>query len=229
MPRTSPRFDVPNLGFGVGLRTAHFPHILSRWPDVDWFEIVSENFMDTGGRPIHVLDQVAERYPIVMHGVSLSIGSTDPLDRAYLKSLAELARRCRAVAVSDHVCWTGVARRNLHDLLPLPCNEESLRHVVRRIRQVQETLQRPLVLENPSSYVEFASSTMTEWEFIAAMAREADCGILLDVNNIYVSSYNHGFDPKDYVRGVPHHRIVQYHLAGHTIMAPTSSTRTATT
>jgi len=216
MPRTSPRFDVPNLGFGVGLRTAHFPHILSRWPDVDWFEIVSENFMDTGGRPIHVLDQVAERYPIVMHGVSLSIGSTDPLDRAYLKSLAELARRCRAVAVSDHVCWTGVARRNLHDLLPLPCNEESLRHVVRRIRQVQETLQRPLVLENPSSYVEFASSTMTEWEFIAAMAREADCGILLDVNNVYVSSVNHGFDAEQYVRGIPPERVVYYHLAGHT-------------
>ncbi len=208
--------EPSDLGLGVGLRTVHFPHVLQRRPAVDWFEIISENFMDTGGRPLHVLDQVAERYPIVMHGVSLSIGSTDPLDRDYLRRLAALARRCRAVHVSDHVCWTGVAHRNLHDLLPLPCHERALRHVVRRIRQVQEILGRPLVLENPSTYVEFASSTMREWEFLAAMAEEADCGLLLDVNNVYVSAVNHGFDPEEYIRGIPPERVVYIHVAGHT-------------
>ncbi len=215
-PHPLPQFELPHLGFGVGLRTAHFPHILQRWPAVDWFEIVSENFMDTGGRPIRVLDRIAERYPIVMHGVSLSIGSTDPLNREYLRRLGDLARRCRARFISDHVCWTGVAGRNLHDLLPLPYTEESLAHVVRRVRQVQEILERPLVLENPSSYVEFTSSTLSEWEFLAALAREADCGLLLDVNNVYVSSVNHGFDPEVYIRAIPPARVVYYHLAGHT-------------
>jgi uncharacterized protein (UPF0276 family) len=210
-----PRFDLPHLGFGLGLRAAHFSHILEHTPPVDWFEIISENFMDSGGRPIAVLDRVAERYPIVMHGVSLSIGSTDPLDRAYLRRLRALAARCDAAWVSDHLCWTGVAGRNTHDLLPLPYTEESLRHVVRRVRAVQEILERPLVLENPSSYVEFTSSSMPEWEFLARVAEEADCGLLLDVNNVYVSAFNHGFDAEQYIRAIPHRRVVQFHLAGH--------------
>lgn len=211
-----PRFDFPNLGIGIGLRTVHFPHILEKWPRVDWFEIISENFMDTGGRPLYVLDRIAERYPIVMHGVSLSIGSTDPLDRGYLRKLRALARRTRAVWVSDHLCWTGVAHRNSHDLLPVPFTERSLRHIVARVKQVQEILDRPLVLENPSSYAAFVASSMPEWEFIARLAAEADCGLLLDVNNVYVTAYNNGFDPERYIEAVPHERVVQYHLAGHT-------------
>jgi hypothetical protein len=210
------RFELPDLGYGIGLRTVHFQHILSKRPPVDWFEIISENFMDTGGRPAYILDQVAERYPVVMHGVSMSIGSKDPLSKEYLRKLRALADRVKAVWVSDHLCWTGFAHRNSHDLLPMPYTEESLKYTVERIRQVQETLERPLVLENPSSYVEFTSSTMPEWEFLRRMAEDADCGLLLDVNNIYVSSFNHGFDPEEYLRAVPHERIAQYHLAGHT-------------
>lgn len=211
-----PRFDLPNLGFGVGLRTVHYEHVLTKQPAVDWFEIISENFMATGGRPMYVLDQVAERYPIVMHGVSMSIGTTDPIDFDYLSMLRELAARVNAAWISDHLCWTGVAHRNSHDLLPVPYDEATLRHVVQRIRTVQDFLGRPLLLENPSTYVEFAGSTMTEWEFIRAMAEEADCGLLLDVNNIYVSCFNHGWDPAEYLAGIPHERVVQYHLAGHT-------------
>jgi hypothetical protein len=210
------RFDRPNLGLGVGLRTVHFGHILSKRPAVDWFEIVTENFLDTGGRPVWVLDQIAERHPIALHGVSMSVGSTDPLNRPYLAKVKALAKRVRAVWVSDHVCWTGVAGRNLHDLLPLPYTEEALRHMVKRIRQIQDFLERPLVLENPSSYVEFKSSSMPEWEFIARMAEEADCGLLLDVNNVYVSSFNHGFAPEAYLRAIPPERVAYYHLAGHT-------------
>lgn len=210
------RFHLPDLGVGVGLRTAHFAHILRERPAVDWFEVLSENFLQTGGRPMYVLDQVAERYPVALHGVSLSIGSTDPLDFDYLRELKDLARRTRAHWVSDHLCWTGVLGRNTHDLLPLPYTEETLAHVVRRIREVSDYLERPLVLENPSSYVEFAASTMPEWEFLARMAEEADCGLLLDVNNVYVSSFNHGFDAERYVDAVPADRVVQYHLAGHT-------------
>src|SRR5436309_881454 len=175
-------WNFPDLGIGVGLRTVHFGHILSRRPAVDWFEVLSENFMDTGGWPLRVLDQVAERYPVALHGVSLSIGGSDPLDREYLRKLKQLAARTRA----------------------------------RRVRQVSELLERPLVLENPSSYVEFAASTMTEWEFLSRLAEEADCGLLLDVNNVYVSSFNHGFDPRVYVDSVPPDRVVQYHVAGHT-------------
>lgn len=206
----------PNLGFGIGLRTVHFAHILSKWPKLDWFEIISENFMDTGGRPLHVLDRIAQRYPIVMHGVSLSIGSTDPLDKEYLRKLKALAARCKARWISDHLCWTGVAGRNIHDLLPLPYTEETLRHVARRVRQVQDFLEQPIALENPSSYVEFRSSSMPEWEFLARLAERADCRLLLDVNNVYVSSFNHGFDPEEYIRALPHERIVQFHIAGHT-------------
>jgi uncharacterized protein (UPF0276 family) len=200
----------------VGLRTTHFAHILTKKPKVDWFEIVSENFMDTGGRPMWVLDQIAERYPIGMHGVSMSIGSVDPVDFDYLRKLDELARRVNARFVSDHLCWCGIAGRNMHDLLPLPYTEESLAHCVERVKIVQDFLERPLVLENPSSYVEFKSSRMTEWEFLARLAEESNCGLLLDVNNVYVSSFNHGFDPFEYIEAIPPERVVYYHLAGHT-------------
>jgi uncharacterized protein (UPF0276 family) len=210
------RWNLPDLGVGIGLRTTHFGEILGQRPPVDWFEVLSENFLRTGGRPLHVLDQVAERYPVVLHGVSLSIGSTAPLDFAYLGELKALAARTRAHWVSDHLCWTGVLGRNTHDLLPMPYTEDALRHVVGRLRQVQDFLERPFVLENPSSYVEFADSTMPEWEFLARMSEEADCGLLLDVNNVYVSSFNHGFDPHVYVDAIPADRVVQYHLAGHT-------------
>ena len=210
------RFGLPDLGVGVGLRTVHFGHILERLPEVDWFEVLSENFLDTGGRPLHVLDQVAERYPVVLHGVSLSIGGVDPLDREYLRKLKALARRTRARWVSDHLCWTGVVGRNVHDLLPMPYTEEALRHTAERVRQVSDILERPLVLENPSSYVEFAASTMAESELLSRLARDADCGLLLDVNNVYVSAFNHGFDAGAYIDAVPADRVVQYHLAGHT-------------
>ncbi|QDT95479.1 MNIO family bufferin maturase [Gimesia aquarii] len=211
-----PRLGHENLGLGVGLRTVHFAHILEHQPEVDWFEIISENFMDSGGRPRAVLEQIAERYPIVMHGVSLSIGSTDPLNRDYLKKLKSLAESVNAHWISDHVCWTGVAGRNTHDLLPIPYNESTLSHLVKRIRTVQEILERPLVLENPSSYLEFKDSTMSESEFVCRMAEEAECGLLLDVNNVYVSSVNHEFDPVKYIEAVPAKRVVQCHLAGHT-------------
>jgi uncharacterized protein (UPF0276 family) len=210
------RWNFPDLGIGVGLRTVHFGEILARHPRVEWFEVLSENFMETGGRPLYVLDQVAERYPVALHGVSLSIGSTDPLDRDYLRKLKELAARTRAHWVSDHLCWTGVMGRNVHDLLPMPYTEQALRHTVERVRAVSDVLERPLVLENPSSYVEFAASSMPEWEFLARLAEKADCGLLLDVNNVYVSAFNHRFDPRVYIDAIPADRVVQYHLAGHT-------------
>jgi uncharacterized protein (UPF0276 family) len=208
--------SLPNLGLGVGLRPAHFAHLLEQRPAVDWFEIISENFCDSGGRPRYVLEQLAETYPIVMHGVSLSIGSTDSLDFAYLAKLKSLAKGTRARWVSDHLCWTGVAGRNTHDLLPLPLDEEALRHVAARVRTVQDFLERPLVLENPSSYVTFRRSTMPEWEFLSRLCDETGCLLLLDVNNVYVSSVNHDFDAHEYIRRVPHDRVVQFHLAGHT-------------
>jgi uncharacterized protein (UPF0276 family) len=178
--------------------------------------VLSENFMDSGGRPLWVLDQIAERYPVVLHGVSLSIGSSDPLDFEYLKKLKTLAARTRAHWVSDHLCWTGIMGRNVHDLLPMPYSEEALRHTTERVKVVSDFLERPLVLENPSSYVEFAASTMPEWEFLARLAADADCGLLLDVNNVYVSAFNHRFDASTYVDAIPADRVVQYHLAGHT-------------
>ncbi|HJQ71012.1 MAG TPA: DUF692 domain-containing protein [Blastocatellia bacterium] len=211
-----PRLGLGNLGFGVGLRRAHFDYILNRSPQVDWFEAISENFMDSRGRPRYVLDRIAEHYPVVLHGVSMSIGSTDPIDFDYLRKLKRLADETRAVWVSDHLCWTGVLGRNTHDLLPVPLNETTLKHVISRIRIVQDVLERPLVVENPSTYVSFASDTFSEWDFISRMAEEADCGLLLDVNNVYVSSVNHDFDPVDYIESVPHDRVVQFHLAGHT-------------
>jgi uncharacterized protein (UPF0276 family) len=210
------RFGIPDLGIGIGLRATHFGEILSRWPKLDWFEVLSENYMDTGGRPAWVLDQVKDRYPVAMHGVSLSIGSTDPLNLDYLRKLKALAERTRARWISDHLCWTGVVGRNTHDLLPLPYDEPTLRHVVGRVRQVQDFLERPIAIENPSSYVAFASSAMSEWEFLARLAEEADCALLLDVNNVYVSAFNHSFHAEEYIDAVPADRVVQYHLAGHT-------------
>lgn len=212
----SNRFGIPDLGVGIGLRTAHFGHIVADWPAIDWFEALTENFLDTGGRPARVLDLVAERYPVALHGVSLSIGSTDPIDFDYLAKVKALAARTRAAWVSDHLCWTGVSGRNTHDLLPLPYDEPTLRHVAGRVREVSDYLERPLVLENPSSYLEFASSSMPEHEFLARLAEEADCALLLDVNNVYVSAFNHGFDPEKYIASIPADRVVQYHLAGHT-------------
>jgi uncharacterized protein (UPF0276 family) len=210
------RLGHPNLGLGVGLRSVHFPYILEHFPAVDWFEVISENFMDSQGRPRYVLNEIAERYPTVMHGVSLSIGSTDPLNFEYLAKLKRLADEVHPRWISDHLCWTGVLGRNAHDLLPIPLNEESLAHVVRRVRTVQDYLERPLVLENPSTYVTFASSTLSEWEFLARLAEETGCGLLVDVNNVYVSSVNHDFDPREYIENVPAERVVQFHLAGHT-------------
>ena len=209
------RLGLPDLGFGLGLRSAHFDYILKQQPAVDWFEVITENFLDSGGWPRYVLDWVAERYPVVLHGVSLSIGSTDPLDHAYLRKLKQLAEETRAAWVSDHLCWTGVAGRNTHDLLPLPLNEATLRHVIQRVHVVQDALERPLIVENPSSYLTFTSDTLREWEFLTRLAEETDCGLLLDVNNVYVSSVNHGFDAQAYINAVPAERIVQIHLAGH--------------
>ena len=210
--------SIPRLGYGIGLRTVHYPYLLEHRPPVDWFEIISENYMDSRGRPRYVLEQLAERYPIVMHGVAMSIGSTDPLDFDYLGKLRRLADDVGARWLSDHICWTGVAGKNTHDLLPLPYNEGSLKHVVERVRVVQDFLERPLVLENPSSYVTFADSTMAEWEFISRLVEDTDCGLLLDVNNVYVSSVNHDFDPYEYLRAIPLDHVVQMHLAGHTNM-----------
>lgn len=211
-----PRLGLPALGWGVGLRSTHFGHILANEVAVDWFEAISENFLDSHGRPRYVLEKVAERFPVVLHGVSLSIGSTDPLNREYLAKLKKLADSVQAAWVSDHVCWTGVLGHNTHDLLPLPFTGESLRHVVSRVRTVQEILERPLVLENPSSYVTFRDSTMTEWEFLSRLTEESNCGLLLDVNNVYVSSRNHDFEPREYLANIPADRVVQFHLAGHT-------------
>ena len=209
------RRDFPMLGYGVGLRRQHYSHVLETRPSVDWFEVISENFMVAGGRALEVLEGVRASYPIAMHGVSLSIGSTDPLNRDYLRQLRDLARRFEPAWISDHLCWTGVGGRNLHDLIPLPYTDEALRHVVARIREVQDILERPLLIENVSSYMAFADSTMSEWEFISTIADEADCGILLDLNNIFVSAFNHRFDANEYVDAVPAERVVQYHLAGH--------------
>jgi uncharacterized protein len=210
------RFGLPDLGVGLGLRTVHYAHIAEAQPEVDWFEILSENYMQTGGRPLEWLDAIADRYPVAMHGVSLSIGSTDPLNRAYLAELRALRDRCRARWVSDHLCWTGVGGKNTHDLLPMPYTEEALRHVTARVRAVQDLLGGPLALENPSTYVEFTDGEMPEWEFLARLAEDADCALLLDVNNVYVSAYNHGFDPRTYLMAVPFDRVVQLHVAGHT-------------
>ena len=203
------------LGHGVGLRRDHFERILAGPSRIDWFEAISENFMVPGGRPLDVLTRVRERYPIALHGVSLSIGSSDPLNERYLGELDALAKRFQPAWVSDHLCWTGFGGHNAHDLLPLPYTEEALQHVVERVGRVQERLRRAIALENVSSYVAYRHSCMPEWEFLAEVSRRSGCGILLDVNNIYVSAKNHGFEPLDYLAGVPVDAVWQFHLAGH--------------
>ncbi|WP_242888502.1 MNIO family bufferin maturase [Actinomadura litoris] len=202
-------------GFGIGLRGPHMDHVRRHRPDVGFFEVVSENFMDCAGGRRRALEAIAEHYPIALHGVSLSIGGTDPLDLGYLARLRGLAAAVRSPVVSDHVCWTGAMGRNTHDLLPLPFTEAVLAHVVERVRIAQEFLGRRLVLENPSTYVGFTASTMPEQEFMTRLAEEADCGLLLDVNNVYVSAANHDFDPVDYLDALPMERVEQIHLAGH--------------
>lgn len=208
----------PFLGHGVGLRREHHGRVLSGPVACDWFEVISENFMGVGGRARAVLDAVRERFPVVLHGVSLSIGSTDPLDLAYLDTLAALAVSVEAAWVSDHLCWTGVGGKNAHDLLPLPYTEEALAHVVDRVRRVQDRLERRIALENVSSYLGYRLSEMPEWEFLARVAEGADCGILLDVNNVFVSAHNHRFDAQTYLAAVPPERVWQLHLAGHSSM-----------
>jgi len=209
------RSDFPQLGFGVGLRPPHYAEILESRPPMDWFEVISENFLVAGGRPLEVLDSVRVDYPIAMHGVSLSIGTTDPLNRSYLSELRTLAQRVEPAWISDHLCWTGVGGRNLHDLMPLPHTEEAIMHTARRIREVQEILERPILIENVSSYLTYSHSRLTEWEFLTAIAAEADCGILLDINNIFVNAFNHRFDPRRYIDAMPTDRVIQFHLAGH--------------
>jgi uncharacterized protein len=209
------RANLPSLGFGLGLRTEHYNAILESKPKVDWFEALSENYMIPGGKPLNFLDRIREHYPVVMHGVSLSIGSTTPFDSEYLRDLKKLADRIEPAWISDHLCWTGVHGQNIHDLLPLPYTEETVKHVVERVKIVQDYIGRQILLENVSSYASYVDSSMTEWEFIAEIAEQADCLLLLDVNNIYVSSYNHQFDAKAFIDGVPAKRVQQIHLAGH--------------
>ncbi len=208
-------FQRLDLGHGIGLRTKHFDRFLEQAPPVDWVEVVTENFMADGGRPIAVLEKVRRDMPIVLHGVSLSIGSLDPLSETYLAALERLVARIDPAMVTDHLCWASHRGQYVHDLLPLPYTEESLSHVARRVVTVQERLGRRILLENPSSYVAFRDSTMTEWEFLSELSRRTDCGILLDVNNVYVSARNFGFDPIGYLDGIDPGHVGQFHLAGH--------------
>jgi uncharacterized protein len=205
----------PWHGYGLGLRTEHFDAVLAENPRVDWFEIISENFMVAGGKPRHYLDAIRARYPLAMHGVSLSIGSTDPFDLDYLRDLRDLARHIEPIWISDHLCWTGNGGINSHDLLPLPYTEEAIAHVVSRISEVQDFLGREILIENVSTYVSFSNAEMEEPAFLGEISRRSGCRILLDVNNIYVSSRNHGFDANTYVATLPADKIWQIHLAGH--------------
>ena len=206
------------LGFGLGLRAEHYLDILEGDPAVDWFEVISENFMVPGGQPLRMLDRIRARFPVVMHGVSMSIASTAPADMDYLHGLRDLARRVEPRWISDHLCWTGVHGKNLHDLMPIPYTKESLDHVCSRVHLVQDTLGRALTLENVSTYVQFADSEMTEWEFLSELTRRTGCWLLFDVNNVYVSAFNHGYDPMTFLNGIPADRVVQFHMAGHSHM-----------
>jgi uncharacterized protein (UPF0276 family) len=208
----------PHLGHGVGLRPPHYAAVLEQRPAVDWFEVISENFMVDGGNPRRVLRDVREHYPVVLHGVSLSLGSVDALNGAYLDRLAALAAEIEPAWISDHLCWSSFGGHTGHDLWPLPFTEEALTHVAARVRRVQDRLNRRILVENVSSYLQYVHSTLTEWEFLAALAERADCGLLLDVNNIYVSARNHGFAPETFLRGSPVDRVAQFHLAGHSDM-----------
>jgi uncharacterized protein (UPF0276 family) len=212
-PVVQPMFA--NLGRGLGLRREHYRHVVERKPTVDWFEVISENFMAPGGNPRRVLEAVRRDYPVVLHGVSLSIASTEPLDHRYLDQLAELAASVEPSWISDHLSWGTAHGISLHDLLPIPYTEEALAHICRRVETVQDRLGRRILIENPSSYLSFKGSEMTEYAFLAELARRADCGILLDVNNVFVSAYNHGFDPHAYIAAMPAERVGQIHLAGH--------------
>ena len=205
----------PFLGFGLGLRTQHFHHVLEQQPAVDWFEVLSENYMIAGGKPRYYLQAIGEQYPLVMHGVSLSIGSTDPLDMDYLKKLKQLSQDVEPAWISDHLCWTSVGNINSHDLLPLPYTEEAIDHVASRVRQVQDFLGRQILLENVSSYLTYQDSDISEWAFFNEVVKRADCLMLLDINNIYVSARNHGFTAEDYLQSVDPARVQQFHLAGH--------------
>ncbi len=205
----------PHLGHGIGLRPPHYPHVLDGTIRADWFEVISENFMIPGGRPLAVLERARALAPVVLHGVSLSLGGVDPLSAEYLADLERLIARVEPAWVSDHACWGTSRGRYAHDLLPLPYTEEALDHTATRVRQVQDRLGRRILVENVSSYLTYTHSTMPEWTFLAALAERADCGILLDVNNIYVSAVNHGFDPREYLAGIPASRVGQIHLAGH--------------
>ncbi len=205
----------PYLGFGLGLRTDHYQDVLDTRPGVDWFEVITENYLVAGGKPLDFLYRIHEHYPMVMHGVSMSIGSTDPIKWDYVQQVKQLADRLDVPWFSDHLCWTGVDHRNLHDLLPLPYNDESVRHVASRISQVQDFVGRRMLLENLSSYITYKASTMTEWDFLSAIAEESDCGILLDINNIFVSAYNHEFNAEEYLDAIDPARVFQFHLAGH--------------
>lgn len=208
--------SVPFLGFGLGLRTEHYDDLLQTpYPEVEWLEVLTENFLIDGGIPLYYLDQFKEKYTLVPHGVSLSIGSIDPLDESYLKKLKAFVHHIQAPWFSDHICWTKVHGQNLHNLMPLPYTDETIAYVSEKIRIVQDYIEKPFIFENVSSYVEFNHSQMPEWEFVSRVAQQADCGILLDVNNIYVSSVNHEFDPLTYIRNIPSERVVQYHIAGH--------------
>lgn len=210
--------DKPYLGFGLGLRPDHYTVILDEKPNIDWFEIITENYLVSGGKPLHFLDKIREHYPMVMHGVSLSIGSSDPLDWNYLTKVKQLANRITPKWISDHLCWTGIQGKNMHDLLPLPYTEEAIDHVVERIQQVQDFLGQRILIENVSSYLTYQSSVLTEWDFLKEISERADCFILLDVNNIYVSSINHEFNPVNYIAAIPPERVYQIHLAGHSNM-----------
>lgn len=210
-----PREKQPFLGYGLGLRAEHYHDILNYKPNIDWFEILTENYLIDGGVPLNFLDKIRQDYSMVMHGVSLSIGSTDPLNFDYLQQVKTLADRIQPCWISDHLCWTGVNGINLHDLLPLPYTEETIQHVVSRVQQVQDFYGRQILLENVSSYISYTHSEMTEWEFLAEIAQRADCLILLDINNIYVSAFNHNFDPELYLKAIPKDRVRQFHLAGH--------------
>ncbi len=213
-----PSAKPPFLGFGLGLRAQHYDEILSSNPPIDWFEVISENYMLPGGQPLRILDQIRARYPVVMHGVSLSIASTAPPNFEYLSQLRDLARRVEPQWISDHLCWTGVHGKNLHDLLPFPYTREALDHVVNRVQLVQEYLGRTIVLENVSTYVRFNNSEMTEWEFLSELSHRSGCWLLFDVNNVYVSAFNHGYDPRTFLEGIPADRVVQFHMAGHSHM-----------
>jgi uncharacterized protein len=213
---TSPRLGLPDLGVGVGLRVPHYGHVLRERPKIDFFEVISENFMVEGGNPRYHLRRVLETYAVVQHGVSLGIAGPAEPDREYLRRLKRVLAEVKSPWVSDHFCWSGSGNAHLHDLLPIPYTEQAIRRVVERARMVQDFLEVPFVLENTSSYLTYKSSVMPEWEFIAEVAERAQIGLLFDVNNVYVAAYNHGFDPYDFVENMPHQRIVQIHLAGHT-------------